>query len=316
MSDIDKTQIMNDEYSSFESQKTMGFENESRKTVKVTAKIHKGILILSILFFITAGGLAFVGYTNIAEHEGILNTADNYVDDKEFEKAFEKYNEALKLQPANESTKEKIIEASEKMQEFEIEKAIKAGDKLVEKKNYREALTAYNKGLAYDNKNAKLLSKVKKAETELNKEWYATAMEKGNEEITNKKYSDAIAYFNEALIYAPADVNATSAIEKATLLQKQTLQDNNYYAIYSGSWAVKYDWGCAGSGSWADFYLNKNGTFTTSEGGNGTWIVTATDITIKFSSVTYKGKISGKNSFVNGKITGSSEGCWRGKRNN
>ena len=63
-----------------------------------------------------------------------------------------------------------------------------------------------------------------------------------------------------------------------------------------GSWALHYDWNTTGNYASTAINIATNGTFTTGDGGSGTWVQTAGILTFQYNGLktTYSGNIADK----------------------
>jgi len=79
----------------------------------------------------------------------------------------------------------------------------------------------------------------------------------------------------------------------------------------AGTWILAYDWGCQGLPFYAEWYINGDGTFTSSDGFSGTWSLNGGQVTITYSGgAVYTGTVT-ENQLEGTMVSPSgSTGCW------
>ena len=101
--------------------------------------------------------------------------------------------------------------------------AMTEGEKALTAENYKAAIAAFDNALSYIKNDSTAKAKLKKAKDELqneskNKELQAkfdSAMQKGEDALTEKNYKAAIAAFKKALLYIDDDATAKAKLKKA-----------------------------------------------------------------------------------------------------
>ena len=84
-----------------------------------------------------------------------------------------------------------------------------------------------------------------------------------------------------------------------------------------GTWSMNYDWDCDGNDGNTTWYINSNGTFTTSSSYSGTWTQVGDQVTLVYTSgTTYTGTINPAADSMSGTMIShlSATGCWTANR--
>ncbi len=85
--------------------------------------------------------------------------------------------------------------------------------------------------------------------------------------------------------------------------------------VVTGEWVVNYDWYCSGFPGTATMIFNPDFTFTTSEGGSGTWFLNFNQIVFTFSNGTeYTGIVDGDTMAGTMLSYDGTPGCWDAQR--
>lgn len=175
-----------------------------------------------------------------------LEEAKKLENNREYENALTKYNSALKLNPTDEYTTQKIdyltdlIEKKNKEAELitQYESIIKHGDSSVSEENYDKAIEYYNKAkelLPHRNEAIEKIKSTQKiideieAQLALEKEkwgeYYITAMASAQDFMNSEDYPNAIKEYTKALKFKENDSDAIAGLNNATQLNNKKLAD-------------------------------------------------------------------------------------------
>ncbi|MBO7469296.1 MAG: tetratricopeptide repeat protein [Bacteroidales bacterium] len=163
-----------------------------------------------------------------------IDNADSYYANSELEKALEEYNKALKIFPKDEYATNKKAEITtilkdekDKLDSFNA--MITLGDKLLSSEKYAEAVMQYESALAVYPNNS--LAKTKYQDAKNKKEAYDLKVSEferlqsqGRDFTLRKKYTEAIAAYEQALQIFPKETEISDIIEK--LQTKKNIADN------------------------------------------------------------------------------------------
>ena len=163
-----------------------------------------------------------------------IDNADNYYANSELEKALEEYNKALKIFPKDEYATNKKAEITtilkdekDKLDSFNA--MIALGDKLLNSEKYAEAVMQYESALAVYPNNS--LAKTKYQDAKNKKEAYDLKVSEferlqsqGRDFTLRKKYTEAIAAYEQALQIFPKETEISDIIEE--LQTKKNIADN------------------------------------------------------------------------------------------
>lgn len=163
-----------------------------------------------------------------------IDNADSYYANSELEKALEEYNKALKIFPKDEYATNKKAEITtilkdekDKLDSFNA--MITLGDKLLSSEKYAEAVMQYESALAVYPNNS--LAKTKYQDAKNKKEAYDLKVSEferlqsqGRDFTLRKKYTEAIAAYEQALQIFPKETEISDIIKE--LLTKKNIADN------------------------------------------------------------------------------------------
>lgn len=163
-----------------------------------------------------------------------IDNADSYYANSELEKALEEYNKALKIFPKDEYATNKKAEITtilkdekDKLDSFNA--MITLGDKLLSSEKYAEAVMQYESALAVYPNNS--LAKTKYQDAKNKKEAYDLKVSEferlqsqGRDFTLRKKYTEAIAAYEQALQIFPKETEISDIIEE--LQTKKNIADN------------------------------------------------------------------------------------------
>jgi superkiller protein 3 len=163
-----------------------------------------------------------------------IDNADSYYANSELEKALEEYNKALKIFPKDEYATNKKAEITtilkdekDKLDSFNA--MITLGDKLLSSEKYAEAVMQYESALAVYPNNS--LAKTKYQDAKNKKEAYDLKVSEferlqsqGRDFTLRKKYTEAIAAYEQALQIFPKETEIYDIIEE--LQTKKNIADN------------------------------------------------------------------------------------------
>lgn len=163
-----------------------------------------------------------------------IDNADSYYTNSELEKALEEYNKALKIFPKDEYATNKKAEITtilkdekDKLDSFNA--MITLGDKLLSSEKYAEAVMQYESALAVYPNNS--LAKTKYQDAKNKKEAYDLKVSEferlqsqGRDFTLRKKYTEAIAAYEQALQIFPKETEISDIIEE--LQTKKNIADN------------------------------------------------------------------------------------------
>ncbi|MNU78858.1 Tetratricopeptide repeat protein [compost metagenome] len=168
------------------------------------------------------------------KYNAVLAEAKNLEAAKQYDKAIEKYSEALTIK--NEQEPKNRISAIKALKEADAEQlkveqeylaALKKGDDLVAEKKYTEAVQAYNAALVlkpYEKlpvekaENAKKLSEQESSDGD---QAYQKIIDVGNKAFDEKNYVKAKEMFNRAVNFRPADQYPKQKLVKIEELEKE-----------------------------------------------------------------------------------------------
>lgn len=178
-------------------------------------------------------------YLSLKTYLGLIEDAKELENANEIDAALSKYQAALKSNPGDEFTIQKIDNLTNTInnrnKEIELNAQynthIKNGDNCIIKEDYYAALEHYSKALelipdkteAKDKKEntQKIINEIE-AQLELEKqkweEYYNIAMSSAQNYMNEKKYNEAIIEYNKALKYKEKDITATQGLNNATQL--------------------------------------------------------------------------------------------------
>lgn len=163
-----------------------------------------------------------------------IDNADSYYANSELEKALEEYNKALKIFPKDEYATNKKAEITtilkdekDKLDSFNA--MITLGDKLLSSEKYAEAVMQYESALAVYPNNS--LAKTKYQDAKNKKEAYDLKVSEferlqsqGRDFTLRKKYTEAIAAYEQALQIFPKETEIYDIIKE--LQTKKNIADN------------------------------------------------------------------------------------------
>ncbi|MBQ3844576.1 MAG: tetratricopeptide repeat protein [Bacteroidales bacterium] len=163
-----------------------------------------------------------------------IDNADSYYANSELEKALEEYNKALKIFPKDEYATNKKAEITtilkdekDKLDSFNA--MITLGDKLLSSEKYAEAVMQYESALAVYPNNS--LAKTKYQDAKNKKEAYDLKVSEferlqsqGRDFTLRKKYTEAIAAYEQALQIFPKETEISDIIKE--LQTKKNIADN------------------------------------------------------------------------------------------
>lgn len=163
-----------------------------------------------------------------------IDNADSYYANSELEKALEEYNKALKIFPKDEYATNKKAEITtilkdekDKLDSFNA--MITLGDKLLSSEKYAEAVMQYESALAVYPNNS--LAKTKYQDAKNKKEAYDLKVSEferlqsqGRDFTLRKKYTKAIAAYEQALQIFPKETEISDIIKE--LQTKKNIADN------------------------------------------------------------------------------------------
>ena len=163
-----------------------------------------------------------------------IDNADSYYANSELEKALEEYNKALKIFPKDEYATNKKAEITtilkdekDKLDSFNA--MITLGDKLLSSEKYAEAVIQYESALAVYPNNS--LAKTKYQDAKNKKEAYDLKVSEferlqsqGRDFTLRKKYTEAIAAYEQALQIFPKETEIYDIIKE--LQTKKNIADN------------------------------------------------------------------------------------------
>ncbi len=163
-----------------------------------------------------------------------IDNADSYYANSELEKALEEYNQALKIFPKDEYATNKKAEITtilkdekDKLDSFNA--MITLGDKLLSSEKYAEAVMQYESALEVYPNNS--LAKTKYQDAKNKKEAYDLKVSEferlqsqGRDFTLRKKYTEAIAAYEQALQIFPKETEISDIIKE--LQTKKNIADN------------------------------------------------------------------------------------------
>ena len=163
-----------------------------------------------------------------------IDNADSYYANSELEKALEEYNKALKIFPKDEYATNKKAEITtilkdekDKLDSFNA--MITLGDKLLSSEKYAEAVMQYESALAVYPNNS--LAKTKYQDAKNKKEAYDLKVSEferlqsqGRDFTLRKKYTEAIAAYEQALQIFPKETEIYDIIKEVQT--KKNIADN------------------------------------------------------------------------------------------
>ena len=163
-----------------------------------------------------------------------IDNADSYYANSELEKALEEYNKALKIFPKDEYATNKKAEITtilkdekDKLDSFNA--MITLGDKLLSSEKYAEAVMQYESALAVYPNNSLAKTKYqdaknKKEAYDLKVSEYERLQSQGRDFTLRKKYTEAIAAYEQALQIFPKETEISDIIKE--LQTKKNIADN------------------------------------------------------------------------------------------
>lgn len=165
------------------------------------------------------------------DYQAAMARGNTALGSKNYDNAITAFNEALQLKPNDVAATAKIKEANDAKnaaaanaeKEAKYADAMKRGNDALTAKNYEPAIAAYKEALTFKANDATANAKIKEAQDGLNaaksaaekEAKYADAMKRGNDAMGAKTYEQALAAFNEALTFKPADAAATAKAKEA-----------------------------------------------------------------------------------------------------
>ena len=173
-----------------------------------------------------------------AKFQALIAEGDALAEESKLEEAKGKYEEALGVMedpyPAEQIAKieaqlqklaeKQAAEAKAAKKEQDYLAAIEKGDQELEAKNYMDALVAYQKALKLKPEESYPTQKVEEIndllaeqafESQQNQAAYDEAMAKGEEQLSNEAYSEAISSFKQAQALIPEETLPAQKIEEA-----------------------------------------------------------------------------------------------------
>ena len=179
--------------------------------------------------------------TDYESYSSIIETADNYYIEKDFEKAKAEYEKALTIKPGDEYPKSMLDKIDialmdiSKANRSSYELAIAEADKLYSQQDYEQAMVAYNNALRFkpDEDYAKqrigdinnMLS-LKKSQDEA----YSQSISRADEMFKEQRYDEALEAYNQAITFRPMEQYPKVKIDEIKTI-KANLQ--NQRQIYS-----------------------------------------------------------------------------------
>jgi len=166
-----------------------------------------------------------------AQFDALLNEGDEAMATSDYEKATEKYTEALSVIPDKEPAVSKLVEAKKLLEELQAEQQklenyealISAADKALKDESFDEAKAKYQEAkqvLPEEIYPTEQITKIDQILAELagekaTKEAYDQAMKSGLEAMSSEKFEEAVGHFTDALAAIPDDKDASKELEKA-----------------------------------------------------------------------------------------------------
>lgn len=184
-------------------------------------------------------------YVSLQKFLSIIEEAKKLEEENNIDGALNKYQSALKENPNDDFTTQKINYLTEiinnRNKEIELQaqfnNLISSGDKAISSEDLYAALDFYTKAIelmpnsteAKDkrfNTEKKIAEFEAKMELEKQKwdEYYNTAMSAAQSYMSAQNYADAIKEYNKALRYKKDDITATQGLEEATKLNEARLK--------------------------------------------------------------------------------------------
>ncbi len=174
------------------------------------------------------------------EYQELIVEADGALNDKNYDKAKEKYTEASKLKDYEEYPKTKLKEIEEALAAIaEKEKAytdaIAEADKLFKEKSYEDAIKSYNKALEVKPGEAYPTTQIEEAnnllaEQKLKEEEYKKLIADADAAFTNKDYETAQTAYEDALEIKNDEYPKTKIAEIKEIIAAAEQLDKDYKA--------------------------------------------------------------------------------------
>ncbi|MFN5417224.1 MAG: hypothetical protein ACK5B9_09220 [Flavobacteriia bacterium] len=186
-----------------------------------------------------------------ALYQDAISKADAFFKQKNWQFALDKYTEASLIKKAEEYPiaqikicdenikKQKQDELANGQKEAEYKKIVATADALRDQGKYADAIAKYQEAQKIKdeqylkdeiNKANTKIANAKKAEEELAK--YKAAMDNGETLFSSKKYTEAKAAFNQALIYKPNDPAALKRLADIDIKAKEEAEAANKKKAY------------------------------------------------------------------------------------
>jgi len=160
--------------------------------------------------------------TNIVTYNQAIVLGKQFMKKKLYAAAMEQFNLALTLSPLDATASALLKEASDKLQDIKAayDKAVTAGSRALDQKNFSEALKRFDEALQLAPGDVVATAGRQKAEDGLHQQKFDAAVKAGDAAQQAKNYKEAVRQYEIALTEKPGDAIATGKLNQAKVLAK------------------------------------------------------------------------------------------------
>lgn len=189
-------------------------------------------------------------FAQLKQEANVLMAQKNWAGAKEKFEAALAINEDAEIRTSLELIAQKEAEeANNQEAELAYEAKMAEGESFAAAEEYEKAMTAFNEALNLKENDAVAKSRIadmlqkidQKNQLAEKNERYNAAMVEGNKALSNKDYSAAIKFFDDALIEKPLDPEATQLKNQAKELIKGLQSEEEQYMALLNSGQTKFD---------------------------------------------------------------------------